>query len=425
MHLRRRAAERSRLLALAAADRLPGARRLRRVRVLPGRHLRPLRGSAAAAGQRRPGRGRGRPAAGRPGGPRRAARRHRRGVDPRPGPPGRLLARPRPHGAGPDAGRLVPDRRPRPGRRRRLRARRRAGLDHDHPRRQQRLAGRGRGRPPGPSRRPGGGRGRAAGRAVRRGGRGRGGARARGRARRGRAAGPLRRPCWPATRCRRESSRSSSCPATRTPGRCSGRTWSPCSWPRPGRRSNRDRHAAGRRGAAGAAGRARPRALRHPRGRGRGPGGAGRRRAGRAPRAGQHRAAGLGSRRRVAAGRGRAGGLPADLPALRRAPRRRAARAGDDPRPHRPRRQPLPAGGRRHLPEHRAPRARGRPRRAAGQAPPHAAGAGDGHDPGRRGARRRGSVRPPSRSRSAPTSSSRRSAGTWPSTGSTWSSARR
>ena len=77
------------------------------------------------------------------------------------------------------------------------------------------------------------------------------------------------------------------------------------------------------------------------------------------------------------------------------------------------------------LPEHRAARARGRPRRAAGQAPPHAAGAGDGHDPGRRGARRRGSVRPPSRSRSAPTSSSRRSAGTWPSTGSTWSSARR
>ena len=165
VHLRRRAAERGRLLALAAADRLPGARRLRRVRVLPGRHLRPLRGSAAAAGQRRPGRGRGRPAAGRPGGPGRAARRHRRGVDPRPGPPGRLLARPRPHGAGPDAGRLVPDRRPRPGRRRGLRARRRAGLDHDHPRRQQRLAGRGRGRAPGPSRRPGGGRGRAAGRA--------------------------------------------------------------------------------------------------------------------------------------------------------------------------------------------------------------------------------------------------------------------
>ena len=60
----------------------------------------PVRGSAAAAGQRRPGRGRGCPAAGRPGGPGRAARRHRRGVDPRPGPPGRLLARPRPHGAG-------------------------------------------------------------------------------------------------------------------------------------------------------------------------------------------------------------------------------------------------------------------------------------------------------------------------------------
>ena len=36
-----------------------------------------------------------------------------------------------------------------------------------------------------------------------------------------------------------------------------------------------------------------------------------------------------------------------------------------------------------------------------------------------------GSVRPPSPSRSAPTSSSRRSAGTWPSTASTWSSARR
>ena len=183
--------------------------------------------------------------------------------------------------------------------------------------------------------------------------------------------------------------------------------------------------AAGRRGAARAAGRARPRALRHPRADGRRPGGAGRRRAGRAPRAGQHRAAGLGSRCRVAAGRGRAGGLPADLPALRRAPRRPAARAGDDPRPHRPRRQPLPAGGGRHLPEHRAPRPRRRPRRAAGQAPPHAAGAGDGHDPGRRGARRRGSVRPPWRSRSAPTSSSRRSAGTSPCTVSTWSSARR
>ena len=38
----------------------------------------------------------------------------RRGVDPRPGPPGRLLARSRPHRAGPDAGRLVPDGRPRP-----------------------------------------------------------------------------------------------------------------------------------------------------------------------------------------------------------------------------------------------------------------------------------------------------------------------
>ena len=114
------------------------------------------------------------------------------------------------------------------------------------------------------------------------------------------------------------------------------------------------------------------------------------RRAGRAPRAGQHRAAGLGSRRCGAAGRGRAGGLSADLPALRRAHRRRAARAGDDARPHRPRRQPLPAGGRRDVPEHRAARARGRPRRAAGQAPPHAAGAGDGHDPGRRGARHAG-----------------------------------
>ena len=63
--------------------------------------------------------------------------------------------------------------------------------------------------------------------------------------------------------------------------------------------------------------------------------------------------------------------------------------------------------------------------RAAGQAPPHSAGAGDGHDPGRRGARHAGR----SGHRRGPDLRRRRvpggSAGTWPSTGSTWSSARR
>ena len=125
--------------------RLPGARRLRGVRVLPARHLRPARGSRS-------------PCPVRPDGwsPRRrcgwsatTARRAQPGQPGEawargPGADARLLAGPGADGGCPHRRRLVPHRRSGRDRPAGLRPRRRPAERRHHPRRRQRVAGRGR-----------------------------------------------------------------------------------------------------------------------------------------------------------------------------------------------------------------------------------------------------------------------------------------
>ena len=229
--------------------------------------------------------------------------------------------------------------------------------------------------------------------------------------------------CWPATRCRSHVVEVEQLPRNPHTGKVQRTDVVALLLAPAGGRSNRDRHAAGRRGAAGAAGRARPRALRHSRGCG----------SGQAAQAGAELVVlpELASTGLLASDPSR-GSAVADVPsAYRRIFPPCVEPIADVPLRELATTHGLAVLGGSHYRRaadgtyrNTALLAHGTASSSGGRAPPDPAGAGDGHDPGRRGARHR-VVRPPSRSRSAPTSSSRRSAGTWPSTGSTWSSARR